>query len=79
MSLHPDGCRVHSEVIQCITDHTHLVLTILTMVWAFLYFGLYIFYLMRSVYKLRSLPRQDHKLAHLMVSLQASPFLPLSN
>jgi hypothetical protein len=54
--------------------HVILVLTVLTMVWAFVYFGLYFFYLSRSVYKLRSLPRQDHKLAHLMVNLQARPF-----
>ena len=70
-----DDCRAHRDRFMCqdSLDRVVFVLTLLTMSWAFVYFGLYFVYLGRSVYKLRSLARQDHKLANLMVKLQACP------
>lgn len=80
LQLITDACRTHRDRIVCTNTQAHVILalTVLMMVWAFVYFGLYFFYLSRSVYKLRNLPRQDHKLAHLMVNLQARPFPPPS-
>lgn len=48
-----------------------MALTVLNMSWAYVYFALYFLYLMQAVYKLRTLPRQDHKMSNLMVRLQA--------
>ena len=66
-----EDCRFHRERIRCPTASLQLGMTVLWMVWAFVYFAMYFFYISRAVYTLRRLPRQEHKLAHLTVNLQA--------
>lgn len=65
------NCRANKLAFRCTYGSTQVALSVLTMTWAFVYFALYFFYLMQSIYTLRKLPRQEHKMSHLMVRLQA--------
>ncbi|CAL8466200.1 g5736 [Coccomyxa elongata] len=63
-------CRSHELEFRCNFGGTQVALSVLTMTWAFVYFILYFFYLMQSIYTLRKLPRQDHKMSHLMLRIR---------
>ncbi len=66
-------CYILRGDISCKITNTQVALTVVMMSWSFLYFGLYLFYLLGAVGKLKTLPRQDHKMANLSVRLQACP------
>ncbi|BDA51092.1 probable phospholipase A1-Igamma1, chloroplastic at C-terminar half [Coccomyxa sp. Obi] len=63
-------CRAHELEFRCNYGGTQVALSILTMTWAFVYFALYFFYLMQSIYTLRKLPRQEHKMSHLQLRVR---------
>ncbi|EIE21255.1 alpha/beta-hydrolase [Coccomyxa subellipsoidea C-169] len=65
-----EDCMVHRNLIQCRINNVQVALTVLNMSWAYVYFALYFLYLMQSVYKLRTLPRQDHKMSNLMLRVR---------
>lgn len=62
----------------CSISGVQLTLSVLAMVFAYIYFALFFLYLIQSMIKLRSLPRHDHKMSHLSVRLQASAPYQLS-
>ncbi len=66
-------CYILKGHTRCQIPDTQVALTVVMMSWSYIYFGLYLYYLVDAIRKLRRLPRQDNKMANLSVRLQACP------
>lgn len=71
------SCSAAIGSVDCTINGPQVALTALTTAWAFVYFGLYFYYLALAVHKLSKLPRQDHKIHNMMARLQACQDFPL--
>ena len=66
-------CYILKGHTRCQIPDTQVALTVVMISWSYIYFGLYLYYLVDAIRKLRRLPRQDNKMANLSVRLQACP------
>ncbi|BDA51093.1 hypothetical protein COCOBI_17-3130 [Coccomyxa sp. Obi] len=65
-----DECVILNGDVRCKNPNTQVALSVVMMSWSFLYFGLYLFYLLDAVSKLKTLPRQDHKMVNLSLRVR---------